>query len=135
MPDEVTLRAEKLDGFEHLSDEAWSTMIAEAVRQAEDLARAERIEGGRRILGRKAILRAHPTDTPSTSEPRRNLRPHVACKREPVRLAALAALVAFRRAHHHARQLWLAGDHAVCFPLGTYVFKLLGACCAGGPPD
>ena len=72
MPDEVTLRAEKLDGFEHLSDEAWSTMIAEAVRQAEDLARAERIDSGRRILlGRKAVLRAHPTDTPSTSEPRR----------------------------------------------------------------
>ena len=41
----------------------------EADRQAEDLARAERIDSGRRILGRKAILRAAPTDSPSTVVP------------------------------------------------------------------
>ncbi len=135
MPEEIVLRAEKLDGFEHLSDEAWATMIADAVRRVEAEARAERGPKGLRVLGRKAILRANPTDSPATVEPRRNLRPHVACGRESARIAALGALVAFRRAHHAARQAYLAGDHAVVFPFGTYGFKLLGARTATAPPD
>ena len=135
LPEEVVLRAEKPEGFEHLSDEAWSAMIAGAVEQAETAARAERAETGRRILGRKAILRAAPTDSSSTVEPRGNLRPHIACKSEPVRIAALAAPIAFRHAYREARQAWLAGDHAVLFPLGTYAFTLLGARSVPPPPD
>ncbi len=134
MPEEITLRAERLEGFEHLSDAAWSKRIADAVHEVEAAARAERAETGMRILGRKAVLRAAPTDSPATVEPRRNLRPHVACLSETVRRAALGALRAFRHAYHAARQAWLAGDHAVVFPFGTYGFKLLGACCAAGPP-
>src|SRR5213075_2610109 len=95
--------------------------IRDAVHKAEADARAERAEKGLRIVGRKAILRANPADSPATDEPRRNLRPHVACQRKSARIAALGALVAFRRAHHAARQAYIAGEHAVLFPLGTYL--------------
>jgi putative transposase len=134
MLEEVTLRAEKLPGFEHLSDEEWARKIGDAVADVEASARAERIETRRPALGREGVLRAAPTDTSSTPEPRRNLRPHLACLTESVRRAALWALRAFRRAHREARKIWLTGDHTVVFPLGTYAFKLLGACCDSGPP-
>jgi hypothetical protein len=130
MPEQVTLRADKLEGFEHLSDGAWAKMITDAVREAEITAQTERNQTGRRILGRKAILRACTTDSPTTVEPRRNLRPHVACKNERARIAALAALVAFRRAYRDARREFIGGVRDVLFPIGTWAMKLLGARCA-----
>jgi hypothetical protein len=133
MPEEVTLQAARLEGFEYLASEAWSKMIADAVHDAEDSARRERVETGRNIVGRKAILRANPTDSPNTVEPRRNLRPHVACNNKPLRIAALTALRAFRAAYHQARASFVAGVRDVVFPLGTYAMKLLGVRCATQP--
>ncbi len=130
MPETITLRAERLPGFEHLTDAEWAHKIADALHDVEAAARAERAATGRGILGRKAVLRALPTDSPSTEEPRRNLRPHVACLDETLRRAALWALSAFRHAYREARAFRLAGDHATVFPCGTYAFKLLGARCA-----
>jgi REP element-mobilizing transposase RayT len=133
MPEEITLRAERLEGFEHLSHDAWAKMITDAVHEAENAARREREQTGRAIVGRKAILGAIPTDSPNTVEPRRNLRPHVACKNEPLRIAMLAALRAFRAAYRHARAQFVAGVRDVAFPLGTYAMKVLGARCATVP--
>jgi hypothetical protein len=78
MPAQVTLRLERPDGFEALSEVEWVAKLREALRREEDRAREERKANGRGVLGRKAVLRAEPTDSPKTAEPRRNLRPHVA---------------------------------------------------------
>jgi hypothetical protein len=133
MPEEVTLVAARLDGFEHLSQHEWEATIHQAVREAEDKARAERADMKIRVLGRKAVLRAAHTNRPSSLEPRRELSPQIACRDEERRKAVLAALKVFRIDHRLARLRFAAGDHRVRFPAGTYRARLFGARCAAPP--
>ena len=130
MPPQVTIQLERIDGFNHLSAAEWSTMVAGAVRVEEDRAREARLQKKIRVLGRKAVLRAAPTDRPATIEPPRGLRPSVAC-RDPVRRAhALRTLIGFRAEHRAAMRRRMTGDAAVEFPSGTYRARLFGAVCA-----
>ncbi len=126
MPDEVTLRLEPLDGFEHLAPSEWAARIASAVRAAEANAMAVRARTGRRVLGRKAVLRAEPTSKPGSVEPRRQLRPHIASRSPERRRHELQALRAFRFAYRAARQRWTAGATRTVFPVGTYRLAMVG---------
>jgi putative transposase len=134
MPEQVTLRAERLDGFESLTDADWSARIAVAVRDAEEGARRKRAGKGQRVLGRKAVLRALPTDTPKTIVARRGLRPCVACHEPARRQRALVALVAFREKRKAALIRHLAGERDVLFPHGTYRVRGIFVC-APPPSD
>ncbi|HVJ89580.1 MAG TPA: hypothetical protein VM580_07225 [Labilithrix sp.] len=120
MPAEVTLRVERPDGFEHLSDEEWRAMLCKAMRDEEKRARSERRANHRLVLGRKAVLRSSPTDLPHTVEPRRRLRPHIACLDPSRRVRELTALLVFRIERRDARLRCLAGERNVAFPVGTY---------------
>lgn len=120
MPDQVTLRIVRPEGFEAITEEEWVSKLHEAVRREEVRARSERMASGRGVLGRKAILRAEPTDSPSTVAPRRRLRPHVACLDRTRRIAALEALVRFRAERQAALVRFLNGERDVVFPHGTY---------------
>ena len=129
MPKEVTLRAEKLDGFEHLSDREWADKIRAAVRNKEDHAKTQRASGKVRVLGRKAVLRAKPTDSPTTNRPPRNSRPHLACHDPQRRAYELSLVRHFRVAHRTALLMWIAGWRSVAFPPGTYRMRAFGARC------
>jgi hypothetical protein len=111
----------------------WAERVRVAVAKAEASAREERRATGRGVVGRKAVLRASAFDSPETSEPRRNLRPALACKDEKRRAAELVKLMQFRIAYHAARQRFVAGDHSVEFPAGTYRIRAWGARCAPVP--
>ena len=129
MPHEVTLRIEPIDGFEHLAAKEWTDKVAAAVRAEEDAAKAQRAKTGRRVLGRKAVLGTAPTSRPRTVEPRRKLRPHVACRNTERRRQELSALRGFRKAYRDARLRWIAGDRRGVFPEGTYRFAAFGVRC------
>jgi hypothetical protein len=120
MPPEITLRVERPAGFEHLYEAEWTRRLRDALEEAEERARSKRRETGRGVLGRKAVLRAQPTDRPHTLEPRRGLRPHIACLDQARRRLELAALTAFRMARSQAWVRTIAGEPDVIFPLGTY---------------
>jgi len=120
MPEEVTLKPERLDGYADMNEEEWRDKVAKAVHAAEEQARQERAITGRGVLGRKEVLAMSPTDSPRTIEPRRNLRPHVACGNRELRMRELAALRGFRLAHHDARLRFQRGESRVEFPSGTY---------------
>jgi len=130
MPDEVTIELERIDGYQHLDAAEWSATVARAVQIEEEKARAARVQKNIRVLGRKAVLRAAPTDRPTTVEPPRALRPSVACRDPGRRAHALQELVAFRAAHRAAIRQRMTGDAAVEFPFGTYRARLFGAFCA-----
>ena len=131
MPQEVTLRIEPVDGFEHLAAKEWTDKVETAVRAQEEMAKAHRAKTGRRVLGRKAVIGTAPTSRPRTVEPRRKLRPHVACRNNERRVHELSALCGFRKAHRVARLRWIAGERRAVFPEGTYRFAALGARCQG----
>jgi putative transposase len=123
LPAEVTLRIERPDGFETLTESEWVAKLESAIRNAEERAREERRVSGRPVLGRKAVLRANPTDRPETVESRGDLRPHVACKNKSRRIEVLKELVAFREQRAKARERLLQGELDVVFPYGTYLVR------------
>lgn len=137
MPDEVTFTLVKPDGFEDLSQEEWRTKIWTAVREVEERKRAERRTAKLGIIGRKEILAAKPTDTPSSLSPRGGLRPSIACRDRQRRKEELAKLIAFRNGRADALARYNAGEPDVVFPYGTYriggVFWSLNAENAANP--
>jgi putative transposase len=120
MPAEVTLRIERPDGFESLTEAEWIAKLEEAVRGEEERAREKRVRRGGRVLGRKAVLRAEPTDAPRTVAPRGGLRPSIACRNKTRRIQELTALRAFRIQRRAALARHLAAERDVLFPYGTY---------------
>jgi len=93
--------------------------LRERVEKIENHFKALRARTGRRILGRQRVLRQSWRDSPTTAEPRRNLRPRVAAKNTWARIEALQRDHEFVSAYQTARVDWLAGRAAV-FPPGTY---------------
>jgi len=93
--------------------------LRERVAAAESAAAAERMRTGRRVLGRRAILRLSWRDGPASRAPRRNLRPRFAARNLWVRLEALQRYREFLAAYREARARWIDGD-PIPFPLGTY---------------
>lgn len=129
MPDEVTLRVARLEGFEDLSQEQWSALIMSALSKHELRARKVRRETNGSVLGRNAVLAAQRTDTPRTFEDRKRLKPTVACQNRESRIHALEILRSFRSDYADAMRKWLGGNRSAKFPDGTYRMRLLGARC------
>ena len=83
----------------------------------------ERMETGRRVVGRRGILRQSWRDSPTSREPRRNLRPRVAARSTWARVASLQRNREFLERYHAANALRREGKPAV-FPLGTYWLRV-----------
>lgn len=130
MPGSVGLRALAPTG---MNASEWARRVREAVADREAAAREKRRETGTRVLGRKAVLRVSAFDRPATHEPRRNLRPTIACRDRSRRIRELEALKRFREHYARARGRLLAGERAVVFPMGTYRWPLLGIACVPPP--
>jgi hypothetical protein len=81
-------------------------------------------ETGRRVLGRKAVLRQSPSDCPASVAPRNTMSPRVKCRSKWHRIEALLRNREFIAAHRVARLQWLAGL-AADFPAGTYALRHL----------
>jgi REP element-mobilizing transposase RayT len=123
LPERVTLRPGRLPEFGDLTAAEWQEKIRTGVEEKENELRERRRKDGRRVVGRKAVLRVGHLDSPSTIERRRTLRPTIACK-DPVRgRLELAVLKGFRAAYRDARELWIAGQRDVVFPAGTYLLR------------
>ena len=128
MPDEVTLTFVRPPEFAHLSQAQWADKLRAAVAAAERKAAAERQSSGRKILGRKAILRQSPYSCPKSCSPRRRLRPRVATPNKWRRIELLQANTSFLRRYREAHRARRAGASELCvlFPLGTYQLRQRG---------
>ncbi len=89
------------------------------VLRAEEAFEIERSATGKRVLGRKNVLRQKWHQAPTTFEPRRALHPRVATRNVWARIEALLRNREFVRAHARARAAWMSGIEVV-FPAGTY---------------
>ncbi len=80
---------------------------------------AVRRKSGRRVIGRRAILRQSWRSSPSSKEPRRGLRPRFAARREHVRVQLLLDDRQFQSEYRSAYCALMEG-RLVPFPVGTY---------------
>jgi putative transposase len=117
MPESATLRLtlpRELGDADEVRAELRARVAAREHALAEQRQRARRP-----VLGRRAVLQQSWRDTPTTHEPRRNLRPRVAARNVWARVEALLRIRAFLEAYREARARWLTGV-ATEFPPGTY---------------
>lgn len=117
MPAELALRVGLPEHFE--GKEAFLAELHRRIAEVEQQLDHERQLHARRVVGRRAILRQSWRDTPSSREPRRNLRPRVAARDRLARLETLQRNQEWQVEYQSARLLWLAGFD-VEFPGGTY---------------
>lgn len=117
MPEEVELELGLPEDFER--KEEFLAELQRRIALVEEEHARERMRTGRRVVGRRTILRQSWRASPTSHEPRRNLRPRVAAKSKWTRIAALQRNKQWEAEYKHARLLWLAGFE-VEFPYGTY---------------
>jgi putative transposase len=109
LPDVVQLGLCRAPGFESLSHAEYAKLVSEQVAGAVAKAKAERLEKGIKLVGRKAVLRQHWNASPNTREPGRGLSPKVACRNKWARIEALQRNQAFLDQYRGARADHLAG--------------------------
>ena len=117
MPEEVTLHVRitpELGDHDEIVAEVKARVEAFEVAEAK-----RRAASGQRVLGRYAVLRQSWRDSPTSREPRRNLRPTIAARSLWTRLEALQRRRDFIADYRLARLAQLAGI-PVSFPHGTY---------------
>lgn len=105
------------------------TEILDAIRagvEAIEQALAADIRNGARVLGRAKILAQSWKDSPTSDEPRRNLRPRFAAASMADRITALLEYRAFLAAYSDARRRWRVHEPCV-FPAGTYALRRFAA--------
>ena len=135
MPEQVELTFARLPGFEALSTRRWADKIRARVAEVEREAAGERAASGAQVKGRKALLRQSAFDSPTTHEPRRQLRPRVAARNKWRRIEALQRAADFQGAYRAARLARKTGSPSATFPHGTYKLARLGLVTCTKPPD
>lgn len=116
--------------------EQWADTLRAAVEAVERKAAAERQATGRKVLGRKAVLRQSPYSCPKSCSPRRRLRPRVASRYKWRCIELLQADKRCIRRYKDCLEARRGGasELDVVFPLGTYKLRRLGlARCEGAP--
>jgi len=126
MPKQVKLRFVRLPGFEHLTRKQWRGRILAAIAEQESKAARQRRAKGKGVLGRRAVLRQSPFGIPKRREPRRGLRPRVACRNKWKRIEVLARNAEFLRRYRKAYRAFRSGRQGVTFPAGTYQLSVFG---------
>jgi putative transposase len=131
MPDSVSLRFVLPPALADQSVVAYSTAVSQRMGAKESEQKQYVRAGGRTFAGMKRVMAQHPTDTPDTPEPRRDISPRVAAKNKWRRMELLQRLKTFLQAYRQAYQKWRAGSRDVLFPPGTYALRIYaGACIA-----
>jgi REP element-mobilizing transposase RayT len=122
LPATATLRLEPPPGFEH--DEAVVGRLMDELRVAEDQAAAELAEQGRSFMGPARVLAQNPSARPAPGEPRRGLKPRVACPNKWKRIEVLSRLRDFADHYRAAFEAWRSGLREVVFPPGTWLMRV-----------
>jgi REP element-mobilizing transposase RayT len=86
---------------------------------------------GRWFLGARKAMAQEPFARPASEEPRRGLKPRIACRDKWKRIEALGRLKTFLAEYREAWKAFRAGVRATIFPEGTYWMQVTcGVTCA-----
>jgi REP element-mobilizing transposase RayT len=103
---------------------AFVTAVEEQLVRAENRAAAELAAAHRSFLGVARVLAQSPYARPASGEPRRGLKPRVACKNKWKRVEALLRLAEFGSAYRDALASWRTGVRDAVFPPGTWLMRV-----------
>ncbi len=132
MPAEIELVLKLPDHFEN--KQAFLDELRRRIAAVEEACARERQRTGRRVLGRRRVLRQSWGDSPTSHEPRRTLRPRVAARSKWMRIATLQRNKAWEAEYKDAREKWREGL-PVEFPYGTYWLKQFAHVRVKPPPE
>ncbi len=132
LPDRAELELAAPPGFADAG--AFRDLLQAALSALEARACEEAAASGSGFVGERRITRVSPHAQPRSFEPRRGLRPRVACRDKWKRIEALGRLAAFVEAYRSALRKWRGGCVGVVFPAGTYLVRVTHnvACAAAG---
>jgi putative transposase len=119
MPEAVRLRLHLPAEVAPVSRAEFVSRLDERLSAAEDRAADARRRSGHAIVGRATVRFQHWNDNPRSREPRRGLRPRVACQDTRRRIETLARNRAWLESYRRARHAFLRGD-VTPFPTGTF---------------
>ena len=122
MPDVARLQLTTPPAF--TGDDGFVDRLRQALRDAEDRAAAQLAEEGRSFMGVARVLAQQPRARPAPGEPRRGLKPRVACRAKWKRIEALQRLREFGWAYREALDAWRAGVRGALFPAGTWHMRV-----------
>lgn len=134
MPKRVELQLVRPPEFAHLSQEEWAAKLRAAVEAEERKAAEERARTGKKVLGRKAVLRQSPYSCPKSYSARRGLRPRVAARNKWLRIEQLQRNKQFQQSYREAYRRRRRGELEVEFPYGTYELVRQGLVRCKPPP-
>jgi REP element-mobilizing transposase RayT len=132
MRSEVELAVGLPDHFE--GKDEFLAQLRRRIAAVEDQCARDRQLTGRRVVGRRSILRQSWRGSPTSHAPRRNLRPRVAARDASQRVFTLRRNHEWQADYRAARQLWLAGFD-VEFPYGTYWLRRYASVAVKPPPN
>jgi putative transposase len=117
MPSEIELVLRLPDHFE--GKEAFLAELRRRITAVEEACARGRQQTGRRVLGRRCVLRQSWRDSPTSREPRRGLRPRVGARNKWQRIAMIQRNKEWALEYRDAFEKLRAGIPAE-FPYGTY---------------
>lgn len=132
MPEAVELALKLPDSFE--GKDEFLAELRRRIAEVEEACALERQRTGRRVLGRRAVLRQSWRDSPTSRLPRRGLRPRLAARNKWQRIAALQRNKQWQAEYREARARWLAGK-VYSFPYGTYWLRRFANVIVDSPPE
>ena len=132
MPSELELVLKLPDHFTGKAE--FLAELRRRIAEVEQACTHERQRTGRAVLGRRQVLRQSWRDSPTSREPRRDLRPRVASRNKWLRVMALMRNKDWQTEYREARASWLAGLPAM-FPHGTYWLRRFASVHVKAPPE
>ena len=132
MPEAVELFLKLPDDFPEKP--AFLAELKRRIERVEEVWRKKRAKTGRRVLGRRRVLRQSWRDCPTSQEPRRGLRPRVAARNKWLRIAKLQRNKRWQKEYREAR-LKLLANIPVEFPYGTYWLRRFANVPVKPPPE
>jgi putative transposase len=134
MPERVTLRVERLEGFGALSDAEYRARVESRLEEVEETVRGEYAESGRPFLGKARVLKTKRFEAARSKEEKGRKRREVAATDPEVQKAGELEYAEFRHEYDRALERYRGGDHGVEFPAGTYKLRVELAVNCRAPP-
>ncbi len=135
LPETVEFTLERPPGFDDLDDGQLRGEVRRRTKVLEDGAEAEREEKGWKVLGMRRVIAQHWADFPDSKEPRFGTVPAASGSSKWARMEVLQRCARFQRAYAEARDAYVAGEHGVEFPCGTWLMRRrFNVRCSNSPP-